>query len=99
MDLLAPGENATMPYYFPVGNSLHGTNYVNFGTGTSFSSPPMVGAAALIKQIDPAFTPAQIMQIMSDSGTPVYDPGDQRHLPRTATSTPPSPSPIRGPTT
>jgi hypothetical protein len=33
----------------------------------------VVGAAALIKQIDSAFTPPQILAILEQSGTPVYD--------------------------
>jgi len=33
----------------------------------------MVGAAVLLKQIDPSFTPQQIIQILRDSGTMVTD--------------------------
>lgn len=73
-DLLAPGDNIVAPYDFPGNPSLAGTYYVNYATGTSFASPQVVGAAALIKQINPNFTPAQILQILEDSGTPVFDP-------------------------
>ncbi len=72
-DLLAPAENIVAPYEFPSTPSLAGVYYVNYANGTSFASPQMVGAAALIKQINPAFTPAQIIQILKDSGTPVHD--------------------------
>jgi hypothetical protein len=73
-DLYAPGENIIGPYDFPTNPSLATTYYINYLSGTSFSSPQVVGAAALIKQIDPAFTPQQILQILKDSGTPVADP-------------------------
>jgi hypothetical protein len=70
LDLVAPGEQVTLPYY----NTSTGQHiYVDTADGTSWASPAAVGTAALIKQIDPRFTPAQIMRIMQDSGTPVYD--------------------------
>jgi hypothetical protein len=70
LDLVAPGEQVTLPYY----DTATGKHiYVDTADGTSWASPAAVGTAALIKQIDPRFTPAQIMQIMQDSGTPVYD--------------------------
>jgi hypothetical protein len=70
LDLLAPGEQVTLPYYDTgTGKDI----YVDTADGTSWASPAVTGTAALIKQIDPRFTPAQIMQIMQDSGTPVYD--------------------------
>jgi hypothetical protein len=70
LDLLAPGEKVTLPYY-DVGSKKH--IYVDTADGTSWASPAAVGTAALIKQIDPRFTPAQIMKILQDSGTAVYD--------------------------
>jgi hypothetical protein len=70
LDLLAPGEKVTLPYY-DVASRKH--MYVDTADGTSWASPTAVGTAALIKQIDPRFTPAQIMQIMQDSGVPTYD--------------------------
>jgi hypothetical protein len=68
--LLAPGENVTLPYY-NVSTKQH--MYVDTASGTSWSSPAVVGTAALIKQINPAFTPLQILNIMKDSGVPTYD--------------------------
>jgi hypothetical protein len=68
-DLLAPGEDTVMPYYFPGTN----TYYVNYGLGTSFSTPLVVGAAVLMKQIDPSLSPDEIMSIMQQTGTPVSD--------------------------
>jgi hypothetical protein len=71
LDLVAPGEHVTIPY-FDV--KTRKSIYTDAADGTSWASPAVVGTAALIKQIDPAFTPAQIMQIMQESGKPVYDP-------------------------
>src|SRR3954447_2148819 len=70
LDLLAPGEKVTLPYY-DVASKTH--MYVDTADGTSWASPAAVGTATLIKQIDPRFTPAQIMKIMQDSGHAVYD--------------------------
>ena len=71
LDLVAPGEHVTLPYY-DVPSKTH--IYVDAADGTSWASPAVVGAAALIKQIDARFTPAQMMKIMQDSGVAVYDP-------------------------
>ena len=70
LDLLAPGDNVTLPYY---NTSTKQHIYVDTADGTSWSSPAVVGTAALIKQIHPAFTPLQVLNIMKDSGAPVYD--------------------------
>ncbi|MDB5319927.1 MAG: hypothetical protein JWN40_1558 [Phycisphaerales bacterium] len=70
LDLLAPGEHVTIPWYDVAKKT---SIYENMADGTSWASPAVVGTAALIKQIDPSFTPAQMMQIMQDSGTPIYD--------------------------
>jgi subtilisin family serine protease len=70
LDLLAPGEGVTLPYY-DIATRKH--TYLAAADGTSWASPAVAGAAALIKQIDPRFTPAQIMKILQDSGTAVYD--------------------------
>jgi subtilisin family serine protease len=67
MNLLAPGSNIVVP------TDIDGQHTEAYVSGTSESSPQVVGAAALIKQIDPAFTPPQILAILEQSGTPVYD--------------------------
>ena len=70
MDMLAPGEKVTLPYY----NVLTGQHtIVSTADGTSWASPQVVGAAVLIKQVWPGATPQQIMQVLKDSGTPTYD--------------------------
>lgn len=70
LDLVAPGEKVTLPYYNP---STKQHIYVDTADGTSWASPAVVGTAALIKQVNPAFTPLQVLNIMKDSGTPTYD--------------------------
>jgi hypothetical protein len=75
LDMLAPGDNVTLPYY-DVGSKKH--IYVDTADGTSWSSPAIVGAAVLIKQINPSFNPLQIMSILQDSGVGVYDGATRR---------------------
>ena len=65
--MMAPGEDVTLPWY-------DGTNTYVTTYGTSWASPQVVGAAALLKQIDSNFTPEQILSILQQSGTPTYDP-------------------------
>ena len=84
LDILAPASNVTMPYYSKNPNSVgydqYDDNYdgtavtTGYGSGTSWASSYVAGTAALLKQISPTFTPAQIQQIMQQSGTPVLDP-------------------------
>jgi hypothetical protein len=69
LDLLAPGNGVMLPWYDEAAKKHV---YMSV-TGTSFASPAVVGAAALIKQIDARYTPGQIMDIMQDSGVAVYD--------------------------
>lgn len=70
MSLLAPGEHVTIPWYDVTTKK---SIYEDEADGTSWASPAVVATAALIKQIDASFTPAEMMQIMQDSGTPIYD--------------------------
>jgi hypothetical protein len=70
MSLLAPGEHVTIPWYDVATKK---SIYEDEADGTSWASPAVVATAALLKQIDSSFTPAQMMQIMQDSGTPIYD--------------------------
>lgn len=70
MDLLAPGENMVLPYYLPATGQ-----HIIFqgGYGSSFSAPWVAGMAAMLKQIDPSLTPAQMIDIMKRSGVANYD--------------------------
>jgi subtilisin family serine protease len=67
MLMAAPGENVVVP------RDVNGLSTEVLAAGTSWASPQVVGAAALIKQISPKFTPAQILFILQQSGTPVFD--------------------------
>ncbi len=68
VDLLAPSEYVTIPYDTN-GRPIE----TNYAQGTSWAAPQMVGAAALVKQVNSNFTPGQIMQILKDSGKKIYD--------------------------
>ena len=90
LDILAPSSNVTMTYY--LANKVNGVgvngydqyddNYTgtrvlaNYAQGTSWASAYVAGTATLIKQINPAFTPDQIAQIISSTGDPVADNED-----------------------
>ena len=59
LDLLAPGDDIVMP--------KRGGGYET-GDGTSFASPYVAGAAALIRQMDPTATAGDIGSILMTSG-------------------------------
>jgi len=67
LDFLAPAHQITLPYWYG------GAIYTTAATGTSFAAPQIAGAAAVLRQINPGFTNAQIKSIIADSGTKVYD--------------------------
>lgn len=67
VNLVAPGDNIYVTWYY---SGIHADLP---SSGTSWSAPQAVGAAALIHQINPAFTPDQEMQILQQSATQVYD--------------------------
>ncbi|HYE18285.1 MAG TPA: S8 family serine peptidase [Tepidisphaeraceae bacterium] len=77
MDILAPGENVPTAYLDANGNRIFLA-----ASGTSFSSPIVAGAAALIKQVDPTFTARDVNSILRASGVDNYD-GDAEATPRT----------------
>src|SRR5215208_2435344 len=66
LDIVSPGEG---PY-----PSRTGAAYYYGEPATSFSTPSVTAAAALLKSINPAFTVPQIQSIIRDSGYTVYDP-------------------------
>src|SRR5207244_334353 len=66
LDIVSPGEG---PY-----PSRTGAEYYYGEPATSFSAPSVTAAAALLKQINPAFTVPQMQSILHDSGYTVYDP-------------------------
>jgi hypothetical protein len=79
LNFLAPGEKVTLPYY-DTGSKKH--IFVDVGDGTSWSAPQIAGAAALIRQIKPGFSNAQITDILSDSAVHTYDSATKRSYPR-----------------
>lgn len=70
LDFLAPGEKITLPYY-DTGSKKN--IFVDVGSGTSWSSPQIAGAAALLRQVNPNFSNADITNILKTSGTQKYD--------------------------
>lgn len=78
MDILAPGEDVPLIYYLPQTKQRD----ILAGSGTSFAVPFIAGMAALLKQIDPTLTPAEMMSIMQRSGSANYD-GDKETSPYT----------------
>src|SRR5206468_4290191 len=76
VDLFAPGDMTAITWYW------NGQHMDYFSNGTSWSAPQVVGTSALIKQVNPNFTPDQIMQIMRDSAHWVYDSYSNANYPR-----------------
>jgi uncharacterized protein (TIGR03437 family) len=67
-DVLAPGTEMYMAAqtFDPYG-SLYSSNGYTISQGTSFSTPMVSGAAALVKQANPSLTPAQIKSAIVDT--------------------------------
>jgi hypothetical protein len=68
MDLLAPGVDIVMPQR---------DGSFDDNDGTSFASPMVAGAAALIKQMDPTATPQDVGSILMTSGASNLDGDDE----------------------
>ncbi|MBI4728864.1 MAG: S8 family serine peptidase [Acidobacteria bacterium] len=66
VDFLAPGEEVL--------STTPDDNYQRF-SGTSMASPHVAGALALIKQVHPGFTPAQLEQALAATADDVSFPG------------------------
>lgn len=64
LDLLAPGYGIRAPAK---------TAGISNASGTSFSSPHVAGAVALLRQIDPQLTPDAIEQLLESTGRPIVD--------------------------
>jgi len=72
LDIVSQSFKVTIPYYTP---STDTDTYVDEGgEGNSWGTPTVTGTAVLLQQIDPTITPAEIMQILQDSGVPTVDP-------------------------
>ena len=68
--LLAPGNDVPL--------LTTDSRYILGGDGTSYAAPYITAAAALIKQVNSAFTPDQIMSILQQSGVETYDRASHR---------------------
>jgi hypothetical protein len=70
--ILAPGEEMTLPYL----NSNNGEQCIVTGIyGTSYAAPQVAATAALLKEINPNLSVAQMTQMIEESGTPITSGG------------------------
>lgn len=76
-ELVAPGANMYMAAqsYDPLGFMYSSNGYV-VASGTSFSTPLVAGAAALVLQNHPGFTPAQVKSALVNSASQVITTDD-----------------------
>jgi len=76
-DLVAVGQDVYMAAgsYDPLGDVYSANGYAA-AAGTSFSTPLVSGAAALVKQAHPGFTPAQIKSALVNTGSQVITSDD-----------------------
>jgi hypothetical protein len=79
LDFLAPADKIALPYYDV---SSKKATYTDQGYGTSFAAPQIAGAAALLRQIDPGFSNAQITSILTSTASQRYDSKTSRSYPR-----------------
>ncbi len=79
-ELVAVGANMYMAAqsYDPLG-SLYGANGYTVANGTSFATPMVSGAAALVKQSHPGWTAAQIKSALVNSATQDVTQDDSGH--------------------
>lgn len=66
LGILAPGNGVVY--------LSQGTDYWQLGPATSAATPWITAAGALLKQVNPSLTPAQIAQTLRDTGKSVYEP-------------------------
>jgi uncharacterized protein (TIGR03437 family) len=76
-DLVAVGLDVYMAAqsYDPLGDLFSANRYVAAG-GTSFATPLVAGAVALVKQAHPNYTPAQIKSALVNTGSQVVTRND-----------------------
>lgn len=66
LDLLAPGSLITTTYLY---QTFHQKS------GTSYATPIVAAGAAILREINPDFTPDQLRYILSQTGKPIVDSG------------------------
>lgn len=70
VDIFAPGFNVLV-----AGKSINGVEQINGyerGGGTSYASPIVAGAAALILSINPSLTSSEVRDILINTADPIY---------------------------
>ena len=72
LEVLAPGENVPTPAY----DYQKRTHVYVAGSGTSFATPMVAGAALLLKQVNPNLSAKQILKVFKAASVPNYD-GDK----------------------
>ena len=72
VDICAPGEKLFVCGTVENGNSKYNDDW----NGTSFSSPMVSGAAALLWSIDPSLSAADVRQLLLESGTSAVGVGE-----------------------
>ncbi len=79
-ELVAPGTNIYMAAetYDPLG-SLYGAGGYTVANGTSFATPIVTGAAAMVKQSHPAWTPAQVKSALVNTASQDVTQDDTGH--------------------
>jgi len=70
VDICAPGYDmfAAKPT-----NCIPGWPYHHIGNGTSYASPVVAGVSALLKSVNPDFTPGEIQHFIKSTADPVTD--------------------------
>jgi hypothetical protein len=101
VDMVAPGGNVDITWY------ANGQSEDTISSGTSWAGPQVVGAAALVRQVDPSATPDQILSILQHSATWIYDSVSNQSYPELNVDaalrltyqeiTPPAPAPTPPP--
>jgi subtilisin family serine protease len=76
LDILAPGQNIVAP------TIVNGKSRYAVLEGTSFATPIVVGAAALVRQVSPTFSTQQILQILQNTPFNDTDPFNGLTFPR-----------------
>jgi minor extracellular serine protease Vpr len=79
-DLLAVGTNVYMAAEdYDIAGVLYSSDRYGAANGTSFATPMVAGAAALVKQRHPGFTPAQVKSALANTAAPSVQTDDSGH--------------------
>jgi len=79
LDLLGPGAYTTST---KINDSTSGPWFQNHLWGTSLAAPVVAAGAAILREINPDFTPDQLKYILTETGKPVYDVNTSLTFPR-----------------